>query len=142
VRDRRGGRLVVLRHHVAPLLGVELAGEGSRAHKIAEEDGQLPPLALGRRARERGPAVAAEPLADLVQRPAGGADVAEPSATLRTEAPIRAVAVTTRRAAERVLDFHRLLGLGRPSFPASPLRARGLSTSGRARSILLRIRPR
>jgi hypothetical protein len=91
-RDRRGGRVVVLRHHVAPLLGVELPGKGGRPHEVAEEDGELSPLALGRCPRERGATLAAEPLAGLVERPAGGGDLAEP--TLCTIAAARAVTVT------------------------------------------------
>src|SRR5207245_2159195 len=92
-----GGSALVLRGDLPPVLGVELPGDGGRADEVAEEDGELPPLALRRRPSERGPTVAAEPLAGLVQRPAGGADLAEPAAALRTVAPLRAVTMTARR---------------------------------------------
>src|SRR5438132_11470705 len=50
--------------------------------------------------------VAAEPLAGLVQRPAGGADLAEPAAALRTVAPLRAVTMTARRTPNLRRRFH------------------------------------
>src|SRR5262249_13968814 len=45
--DGSGRGLLILRDHIAPLLGVELLGERRRAHEVTEEDGQLPALALG-----------------------------------------------------------------------------------------------
>src|SRR2546425_233514 len=104
--DGLGGSALVLGRDLSPVLGVELPGHGSRADEVAEEDGELPPFALRRRPRERGPTVAAEPLAGLVQRPAGGADLAEPAAALRTVAPLRAVTMTARRTPNFRLRFH------------------------------------
>src|SRR4029453_4232332 len=53
-----------------------------------------------------GTAVAAEPLAGLVQRPAGGADLTEPAAAVRTVAALRAVTLTAGRTGDFRLRVH------------------------------------
>jgi len=57
--DGAAGGLLVLRHHVAHLLRVELLGERRRADEVAEEDGELAALARGTAASASGVGVGA-----------------------------------------------------------------------------------
>src|SRR5262249_34383298 len=110
--DRPGRGLVVLRDHVAPLLGVELLSERRRAAEAAAEIRQLPPLARGgrrrvgrrrgRRAGRRGrlqsrAAATAELLAGIVRRATRGAGYGERGPAFRAEAPLGAVLVVAGR---------------------------------------------
>src|SRR5262249_58497176 len=73
----------------------------------AEEDGELPALALRRFPRERGAAVTAEMLVALVQRPARGTHRTEAAAALRAEAPPGTIPVPARRTNDFRLRFQR-----------------------------------
>jgi hypothetical protein len=64
--DCLGGGVMILPNDLAPVLRIELPGDGGRPNEVAEENGELPPLALRRRPYNRDATVAAEPLADLV----------------------------------------------------------------------------
>src|SRR6202040_190557 len=43
-RDRFGSDSMITRDRLAPLLGIEFSGDRCRAHKIAKEPRQVPPL--------------------------------------------------------------------------------------------------
>jgi hypothetical protein len=141
--------LLVLRDDVAHLFGVELLGERRRADEVAEEDRQLPALALGStpglgpRLVDGGPAhlagagvssapaAAAEVLVRIVLRPARGTDLTEAGPALRAEATVGAVRVAAGGALHRVGSTASVSSGARNGCPAGRDRTSAPVTSNR-----------
>src|SRR5439155_17812448 len=94
--------------------------------EVAEQNGELPTLALCRRPAERGAARTAELLFRVVASAARGARLAEVAAAGRAVAAVRAVPMTARRTADFRLRVHNLVA------PAGARCARLCFTDGRS----------